>query len=86
MAVDAVRPEGGAGLVTRVSTAIQGLPATYRSIVAEMRRVSWPSRDEIRKLSIWVVALSLLIGAVIAIMDFVLQTVLVRWIPQLFAR
>ena len=36
-------------------------------------------------MSIGVIVLSLGIGAVIAVMDFILQQVLVRWIPQLFA-
>ena len=86
MAVDAVRPTNGAGLVTRMSTGIQNLPTLYRAIVAEMRRVTWPTREEVRRMSIGVIALSLAIGGVIAIMDTILQQVLVRWIPQIFAR
>ena len=54
--------------------------------MAEMRRVTWPSREEIRKMSIAVILLSLGIGAVIALIDFILQQVLVRWLPQIFAR
>jgi preprotein translocase SecE subunit len=86
MAVDAVRPANGAGLMTRMSTGIQNLPTLYRAIVAEMRRVTWPTREETRRMSLGVIALSLAIGAVIGIMDFVLTQVLVKWIPQIFAR
>jgi preprotein translocase SecE subunit len=97
MAVDVVQSSGGAGRPTRAAGALQGLPAriasfvrglpgAYRSIMAEMRRVTWPSREEIRKMSVAVIMLSLGIGAVIALIDFILQQVLVRWIPQLFAR
>ena len=83
MAVDVVGPEGG--IVARVSAQLQAIPATYRSIMAELRRVTWPDRQQIKEMSIGVIVLSLAIGAIIAIMDFVLQQVLVRWIPQIFA-
>jgi preprotein translocase subunit SecE len=84
VAVDAVRAPG-TGWVARVSAFARGLPAGYRSIMAEMRRVTWPDRDDIKRMSIGVIVLSLGIGAVIAIIDFILQQVLVRWIPQIFA-
>jgi preprotein translocase subunit SecE len=83
MAVDVAGPEGG--IVARVSAQLQAIPATYRSIMAELRRVTWPDRQQIREMSIGVIVLSLAIGAIIAIMDFVLQQVLVVWIPQIFA-
>ncbi|GEM_PF-337987 len=92
MAVDVVQSRGGAagtgggisGLGARISAYVQGLPTAYRNVMAEMRRVTWPGREEIRKLSIGVILLSLGIGAIIWIIDTVLQTVLVRWIPLLF--
>jgi preprotein translocase subunit SecE len=74
-----------AGRAARLSTFVRGLPSAYRSIMAEMRRVTWPDRDDIQRMSIGVIVLSLGIGAVIAIIDFILQQVLVRWIPQIFA-
>ena len=58
----------------------------YDEVVAEMRKVTWPDWPQVRQLSIGVIALSLFIGAVIALMDVVLQSVLVRWIPALFGR
>jgi preprotein translocase subunit SecE len=85
MAVDVVRPGRVAGWGARVSTFVQGLPSGYRNVMAELRRVTWPDREQIRQMSIGVIVLSLSIGAIIAIMDFVLQQVLVRWIPQIFA-
>ena len=53
-------------------------------VMAEMRRVTWPDAGQIKQLSIGVVVLSLVIGAVIAVIDIVLQNVLVSWIPSLF--
>ena len=84
MAVD-VAQQSPTGWAARWSARVQGLPARYRSIIVEMRKVTWPDREEIRKMSIGVIVLSLGIGAVIAIIDFILQQVLVRWIPQIFA-
>lgn len=58
----------------------------YEEVVVEMRKVTWPDWPQVRQLSIGVIALSLFIGAVIALMDLVLQSVLVRWIPAIFGR
>jgi len=53
-------------------------------VSAEMRRVTWPDAGQIKQLSIGVVVLSLVIGAIIAVIDIVLQNVLVSWIPSMF--
>jgi preprotein translocase SecE subunit len=88
MAVDVARAgEGGKeGVVARFGAWVRTLPSTYRAIMNEMRRVTWPSIEETRQLSVMVVVLSLFIGGVIAVMDVSFQAILVRWIPQLFAR
>jgi preprotein translocase subunit SecE len=85
MAVE-VADQPAVGLVARIGAFLQGLPLAYRNVVAELRRVTWPDRDQIRQMSVSVIVLSLGIGAVIALIDFILRTVLIRWIPQLFAR
>jgi preprotein translocase subunit SecE len=56
----------------------------YHDVMAEMRKVTWPDRAQVQQLSIGVIALSLFIGGLIAVMDLVLQQLLVRWIPSLF--
>ena len=88
MAVDVARSgeqPGGGSWVTRAVAWVQAIPAGYRNVMAEMRKVTWPDRDAIKSMSISVIALSLFIGAVIALMDFTLQQVLVRWIPAIFS-
>jgi preprotein translocase subunit SecE len=62
----------------------QRLVAFYHDIVAEMKKVTWPDVPQVRQLAIGVIVLSLFIGGVIALMDVVLQQVLVRWVPSLF--
>ena len=88
MAVDVARAgeTGKESIVARFNAFVRTLPSTYRAIVNEMRRVTWPSVEETRQLSVMVVVLSLFIGGVIAVMDVSFQAILVRWIPQLFAR
>ena len=58
--------------------------AFYQDVMSEMRKVTWPDFPQVRQLAISVILLSLFIGGVIALMDVVLQQVLVRWIPSLF--
>ena len=57
----------------------------YHDVLAEMRKVTWPDIAQVRQLSIGVIALSLFIGGVIAIMDVLLQAILVSGLPRLFS-
>jgi len=52
--------------------------------MAELKRVTWPDQAQVRSLSVGVVVLALAIGGLIAILDLILQAVLVRGIPSLF--
>ncbi len=56
----------------------------YHDVMAEMKKVTWPDLPQVRQLSFSVILLSLFIGGLIAVMDVILQQVLVRWIPSLF--
>ena len=56
----------------------------YRDVVGEMHKVTWPDVGQVRQLSIAVIALSLFIGAIIGILDVILQQVFVRFIPSMF--
>ena len=78
MAVDiAQTPSGGGGLVGKVVS-------FYRETMAEMKKVTWPDKTQIRQLSIGVVVLSLFVGLVIFVVDWALQLILVRGIPSIF--
>ena len=69
-------------VVTRPNPA-QRLVTFYQEVVAEMKKVTWPDRTQIRQLSIGVIILSLFIGAVIALMDLIFQAIFVRGLPNL---
>ena len=57
----------------------------YRDVMTELRKVTWPERAQIQQATIGIIGIVLFAGAVIAIMDVLLQAVLVRGIPSLFA-
>jgi preprotein translocase subunit SecE len=78
-----------------VSTAVEpttkpGLPARivsfYHEVMTEMRKVTWPDVPQVRQATIGIIAVVLFIGAVIGLLDLLLQTVLVSGLPKLFAR
>jgi preprotein translocase subunit SecE len=62
---------------------VQKTIAFYHDVMAEMKRVTWPDVPQVRQLSVGVVLLSLFIGGVIALMDVVLQQLLVK-LPTAF--
>ncbi|HET7632759.1 MAG TPA: preprotein translocase subunit SecE [Gemmatimonadaceae bacterium] len=63
---------------------IRGSIAYYHSVVAELRKVTWPDVPQVRSATIAIIIFVLIIGLMISIMDFVLNGVLVRWLPTLF--
>ena len=57
----------------------------YHEVMQEMRRVTWPDPAQIRQATIGIIIVVLAVGALIALLDVVLQQVLVRGIPSLFS-
>ena len=49
----------------------------------EMRKVTWPTRDELIKATRMIVVLSLLLGVAIGLLDWVLQLILVEGVARL---
>jgi preprotein translocase subunit SecE len=56
----------------------------YHDVVTEMRKVTWPDRGQVRQATIGIVFVVLAVGLIIALMDIVLQYLLVTLIPKLF--
>ena len=54
-------------------------------VIAEMKRVTWPDFPQVRQATIAIIIFVLILGLVITILDFVLQGVLIKMIPSLFA-
>ena len=57
----------------------------YQEVQDEMRKVTWPDRAQLKDTTIKIIIFVLFIGAVIGIIDLILQMVLVRGIPSLFS-
>jgi preprotein translocase subunit SecE len=77
----ATTPEAAApaGFGTRVREFFEG-------VRAEMHKVTWPDVPQIRSATIGIMVVVLIIGLVIALLDVVLQAILVRGLPSLFGR
>ena len=58
----------------------------YQEVVAEMRKVTWPDREQLKDTTIKILIFVLFIAAVLGLVDLVLQLILVQGIPSLFAR
>jgi preprotein translocase subunit SecE len=82
MAVDVVPPSGPENKAT---AAVRGIPSFYQSVMAEMRKVTWPEVPDVRRATIAIIIFVLLIGLFIWLLDVVLQQVLVNVIPSLFS-
>ena len=80
MATGVARP----GFGERVSAFVRGIPEGYRNVIAEMKRVTWPDRDQTIDATWRIIVFVLFLGLVIFIMDWLLQRILVQWIPSLF--
>jgi preprotein translocase subunit SecE len=49
----------------------------------EMRKVTWPTRDELVKATRMIVVLSIVLGITIGLMDYVLQLMLVEGVARI---
>jgi len=49
----------------------------------EMRKVTWPTRDELVKATRMIIILALLLGVAIGLLDWVLQLILVEGVARL---
>ena len=65
--------------------AMRGLPSFYQAVMAEMKKVTWPELPDVRRATIAIIAFVLLLGLFIWVMDVVLQQILVKLIPSIFA-
>ena len=58
----------------------------YNGVVSELKRVTWPDRPQVQSATIAIIIFVLLLGLLITALDFVLQGLLIRLLPSLFAR
>lgn len=55
----------------KVKTAAK--PSFFKGVKAEFKKISWPDKDSLLKQSVAVVCVSVVVGVVIAVLDFFMQ-------------
>ena len=85
MAVDVARPPQGTQAAPSGNLWTR-LVAFYHGVIAEMRKVTWPDRAQVRQATIAIIIFVLLLALFITILDWALSGILVRLVPSLFAR
>ena len=55
-----------------------------RDVRGEVRKVTWPTRDELKKATLVIVAFVIVLGIVIGLMDAAFQFVFVKAVAKLF--
>ncbi len=55
------------------STEKQARPSFFKGVKSEFKKISWPDRQSTLKQSVVVVAISVVLGVIIAILDYVIQ-------------
>ena len=53
------------------------------AVVAEMKKVTWPTRPELIKATRMIIVLSIVLGLTIGLLDWVLQLILVEGVARL---
>lgn len=48
-------------------------PSFFKGVKTEFKKITWPDKDSLLKQSIAVVCISVITGAIIAILDFLIQ-------------
>ena len=72
------------GTVGKFTGGLRNIPEFYNEVVAEMGKVTWPDRAQLKDTTIKLIIFVLFIGAVIGLIDLVMQLVLVQGLPSLF--
>jgi preprotein translocase subunit SecE len=72
------------GSVVRANQFVRDVGTFFGQVRAEMRKVTWPDRQQLRQATIAILVFVGVLGLVIYVMDLALQTVLVKAIPSLF--
>ena len=70
--------------VARLQAFVSNTGGFLADVRNELNKVTWPDRAQLRQATIAIILFVLAIGGLIALLDLILQLVLVRGIPSLF--
>ena len=84
MAVEVARPPSGAPPAPSTSW-WHRLVEFYHGVIAELRKVTWPDKGQVRQATVAIIIFVLVLALCITILDYILSSLLVKLIPSLFA-
>ena len=71
--------------VEKVAAFFRAIPTFLGAVRDEMGKVTWPDRSQTIDATWRIILFVLFLGALIGLLDFVLQLILVKGLPSLFA-
>ena len=71
--------------VEKVAAFFRAIPSFLGAVRDEMEKVTWPDRNQTIDATWRIILFVLFLGALIGLLDFVLQLILVKGLPSLFA-
>jgi preprotein translocase subunit SecE len=71
-------------VAVRANQFVRDVGTFFVQVRAEMRKITWPDRQQLRQATIAIIVFVAVLGLLIYVMDLVLQNVLVQLIPSLF--
>ena len=69
----------------RTAEFFREIPTFLRAVRDELSKVTWPDRAQTLDATWRILVFVLFVGAVIGLLDFLLQLILVRFLPSMFA-
>ena len=72
------------GATRRLSGFVQGVVAYLREVRAEVRKITWPTRDELRRTTLVIIVFVIVIGIIIGVMDVIASWVLIDLLGRIF--
>ena len=85
MAIQAAAQPATTSRGDRIAAFFRGIPTFFRAVMDELRKVTWPDRPQVIDATWRIIVFVLFIAAVIGLLDLVLQLILVRGLPSIFA-
>jgi preprotein translocase subunit SecE len=64
---------------------LAGMVAYIRDVRVEVRKVTWPGWEDLRRSTFVIIVVVILIGIVIGVMDLIFSRVFINFLPRLFA-
>lgn len=72
-------------LVEKVQGGVRGTVQFLVEVRSEVQKITWPSKDEVRRLTLVILGFVVFMAVLIGLMDILLQLILVRGPSGLFS-